>query len=129
MTKLRASGWTVPAEVAEDHVVRVYDTRLDRGWLRQVLPEVGVEAVRAVLVGGDMLLPSQVDDSVALQPGRLERWGPAGSDPYHVVVLPRPHLDVWMRRVHQQLAMEAGGSVITVAVVVPRDRCPQVWDA
>ena len=69
-----------------------------------------------------------VEDKVALQAGRLERWGPSGAGPYHLVVPPRPHLAVWMQRVRQQLAMEDVGTWATLCVVAPRDGCPQQWD-
>ena len=128
VAKLRAGGWTVTSSIADDVVVRVYDMRLERSWLLGMLPELCLEAQEAVLVGGDFLLPPHIEDHIALQSGRLLRWGPASERPYHVVVPPRPHVEVWLQRARQQLAVEAVGSWITMAVVVPREKCPQVWE-
>ena len=128
VAKLRAAGWSIDPQVPDDLVVRIYDTRLERTWLLGKLSELRLDAAEVVVVGGDFLLPPHREDHVALQSGKLTRWGPTTGDPYHVVVPPRPHVEVWMQRARQQLVVEGPGTWITMAVVVPRDRCPQVWD-
>ena len=127
-SKLRAMGWVLPHEVGDDYVFRVYDTRLDVQWFRGLLPELGLEAGTPCMIGGDFVQPPYRDDAVALQAGKLQRWGPPGSTPYHLVVPPRPHLQVWFQRAHQQLSHEASATWITVCCVVPRDQCAQHWD-
>ena len=126
-SKLRLAGWKLPGAVPDTYVLRVYDSRLDMTWLRQLLGETGLGS-QLFVVGGDFMTTPYREDAVALQSGRLERWGPPGDGPYHLVVPPRPHLAVWMQRVRQQLAMEAPGTWVTLCAVVPRDRCPQQWD-
>ena len=80
------------------------------------------------MIGGDFVQPPYKDDAVALQAGKLQRWGPPGSTPYHLVVPPRPHLQVWFTRAHQQLSQELPDTWVTVCCVVPRDQCAQQWD-
>jgi hypothetical protein len=123
--KLRASGWTLPDAVADDYAFRVYDTRLEPRWLRDLVPDLRLPAPEAVqVVGGDFMLPTHMEDSVALHPTRLRRWGPSDGAPCHVVVPPRPHLADWLRRAHMQMAQEAAGTWISVCCVVQRDHCP-----
>ena len=45
---------------------------------------------------------------------------------YHTLIVPRPHQDVWVRRAHQQMGVEASGSWVSVALVVPRDKLPEL---
>ena len=113
MSRLRSEGWTVPATVGDDVQVRVYDTRLDRDWLHGVLREMPLGVTKPVIVGGDFVLPPDKEDRVAMQEGRLERWGPSGAEPCHVVVPPRRHLETWLLRARQQMMIEAVGSWIT----------------
>jgi hypothetical protein len=126
-SKLRQEGWRLPAAVPDTYMLRVYDTRLEMSWLRGLLAELGLGSEMSV-VGGDFLSSPSLEDKVALQTGRLERWGPSGDGPYHLVVPPRPHLAVWMQRARQQMALEAPGTWVTLCAVVPRDACPQEWD-
>ena len=119
MAKLRSEGWSVPTTIADDVVVRVYDTRLNRTWLQGVLRDLQLEVTDKVLVGGDFLFPPDKEDHLALQAGRLDRWGPSGDTPYHIVVPPRHHLEKWIQRARQQVAIEAVGSWITMGCVVP----------
>jgi len=42
---LRESGWKIPAEEAEDSMVRVYDTRAEPGWLATVAGKSGGPAL------------------------------------------------------------------------------------
>ena len=125
---LRQSGWQLPAAVPDTYMLRVYDLRLDMAWLRGLLVELGLGGDKSYVIGGDCVLSTFREDGVALQSGRLERWGPAGAGPYNLVVPPRPHLAVWMQGARQQLAVEAVGTWITLGAVVPRDKCPQDWD-
>ena len=125
---LRAAGWQAPPDIPDTEVIRVYQTRLEPTWLQGILPELRLGLENTVLVGGDFVLPPHVDDKVALQPGRLQRWGPSGTAPYHILVPPRPHLETWLRRIRQQVPLEAAGTWVTMAIVVPRDRCPLSWD-
>jgi hypothetical protein len=118
----------VPTTIADDVVVRVYDTRLNRTWLHGVFRDLQLEVTDKVLVGGDFLFPPDKEDHLALQAGRLDRWGPSGDTPYHIVVPPRHHLEKWIQRARQQVAIEAVGSWITMGCVVPRDNCPAMWD-
>ena len=46
--------------------------------------------------------------------------------PYHTCVVPRPHQDEWVRRAHQQVGIEAFGSWVSVALVVPREKLPEM---
>jgi len=85
--------------------------------------EMGL-AYKTNLVGGDFMLPTYVGDVVAMDPGRLMRWGPVGEEPYHLFIAPRPHQARWVERARRQLALEAPGYIVTVAFVVPRDAVP-----
>ena len=78
--------------------------------------------------GGDFLTKPLRDDGAALDSRRLQRWGPAGPDPYHLFVPPRPHLAEWLQRCQRQLPLEAPGTVITVCCVVERDKCSTTLD-
>ena len=126
---LRAAGWQLPPDRPDTELLRVYDTRLEATWLRGVLAEMELGLDKIVRVGGDFLTAPHLEEQMALHPGRLQRWGPPGAGPYHLVVPPRPHVESWMRRVRQQLPLEASGTWVSIGVVVPRDRCPQLWDA
>ena len=85
-----------------------------------------VVAHRQVVVGGDFISRPQLEDAEALDPRRLQRWGPAGEAGYLVVVPPRPHLQEWLGRVRQQLLVEAPAAVCCVMAVVPRAECVTV---
>ena len=51
--KLRAAGWVLPAQVPADYLLRVYDTRLEPQYLRELVPELGAAAAgTAVIIGG-----------------------------------------------------------------------------
>ena len=126
--KPRSEGWSVPATVGDDVVVRVYDTCVGRDWLHGIVRELQLGLERVVLVGGDFLLPPDKEDRLAMTTGRLERWGPNGKEPYHVVVPPRHHVVDWMQRARQQLPLEAAGTWFSVGFVVPREDCPEKWD-
>ena len=76
---------------------------------------------------GDCLSMPLPVDAEALDPIRLRRWGPQGADAYHLVVLPRPHQAAWLARAAQQVALEAGGSTISVCCIVDRALCPEQW--
>ena len=127
--KLRAAGWRLPEDVVDDSLLRVYDARLDAGWMLQLLPELGLDAGKVFTIGGDFLTaPFRVDEA-ALQERRMVRWGPDGTEPYHLVVPPRPHVEKWLRRARLQLPVELAGTWVSVAMIVPREACPEVWSA
>ena len=125
--RLRASGWTLPSAVADDYVLRVYDTRLQREWMLGVLAELPHSKLDLIVVGGDFMTCPHLDDRAALDPLQLRRWGPDTTAPYHVCVPPRPHLEAWIQRCHRQLPLEAPGTQFTVCCIVPRSNCPQSW--
>ena len=127
--KLRAAGWTLPDTLLEDHLVRVYDTRLEDGYLQSLCCEIHREAADPIyVIGGDFISKPFRDDAEALCPSALRRWGPDGVDKYHLLVPPRPHMAEWFSRIKQQVAMEAPGTWITVFCVVPRARCSAQLD-
>ena len=95
-SKLRAAGWTLPAEVADTVPVRVYDTRLQGEYLRKLMADIGPGGPM-ICVGGDFITQPALDDGVALERGRLRPWG-TGDGPSSIVVPPRPHLAVWLER-------------------------------
>ena len=87
--KLRAAGWTIPSEVGDEYLLRVYDTRIRRDWLVSLAAEVGGgRDLPTVVVGGDFMTKPHVEDGVALHPTEFRRWGPAGDAPYRLVVPP-----------------------------------------
>ena len=111
-----------------DYTFRVYDTRLESGWMTRMLPTLGLEmGPTHHVIGGDFLTKPHLEDAAALQTSSPKRWGPPGDRAYHLVVPPRPHVNVWLPRVRQQLLLEADGSWITVLVVVDRAKCPETW--
>ena len=130
-SRLRAAGWQLPDNLPGEYSFRVYDTRLDTRWLCRLLPELGLAGLPgspAYFIGGDFLQAPHLQDAEALQPGRLERWGPSGAEAYHLVVLPRPHsTTTWLPRARQQLAIEAAGSWMTMTLVADRNKCPAMW--
>ena len=128
VSKLRSAGWTLPTAVQDDQVLRVYDVRLDPTWLRGAVTDLAVPAGPIYMVGGDFSMQPYRDDALALQTGKLSRWGPIEETPVHLVVPPRYHLGVWLQRARQQLGVECLGTWITVGCVVPREACPTVWD-
>ena len=132
---LRAAGWVLPGEVANDTAVRVYDTRLEPRWLRELalelaaglLDDVMQDTANLRIVGGDFASPPHVLDADALQTQARREWGPDG--PHLLVVPPRPHLEKWVQRVQLQAPLENSKSVIIMLAVVDRDRCPSTLDA
>ena len=126
--KLRAAGWSLPVDLPADYTFRVYDTRLESGWMVRMLPSLGLETDSThFVIGGDFLTKPHVEDAAALQTGTAKRWGPPGEQAYHLVVPPRPHNSVWLPRARQQLLLEACGTWITVLLVVDRSKCPATW--
>ena len=125
---LRADGWELPASVKADHAVRVYDTRLDGMWLQTLVRDIRAagDPDNVVLVGGDFVTSPAIEDSVALHPDRLRRWGPRG--PCHIVIPPRPHVQRWVDRLLLQVDVEDDHAVFTLLYVADRDRCPAVID-
>ena len=127
--KLRSAGWVLPESVPADYLVRVYDTRLEPKYLKDLIPELGVISTgTAVVIGGDFISQPLREDAEALNPLALRRWGPPGDAAYTMLVQPRPHLAEWFGRARQQLAVEAPGSWISVCCVVPRERCSESLD-
>ena len=118
--RLRAGGWTLPAEVSDDYMLRVYDTRLEQQFMRSILAQLPQSNLETIVVGGDFLSKPHLEDSAALDPRHLRRWGPDSSGPYHVCVPPRPHLESWLQRCHRQVPLEAPGTQFTVCCIVPR---------
>ena len=129
--RLRAAGWKLPEAIPVEYVLRVYDTRLETAWLLRTLPELGLLAGPVRIIGGDFLTKPHMEDAVALQQTRMQRWGPAagpeGDSPCHLVVPPRPHVARWLERARLQLQVEAVGTWMTVAIIVPRRSCPTSW--
>ena len=129
--RLCAAGWKLPEGIPSEYVLRVYDTRLETAWLLRTLPELGLLAGPVRAIGGDFLTTPHVEDAVALQQTRMQRWGPAagleGDSPCHLVVPPRPHVARWLERARMQLQVEAVGTWVTVAIIVPRRSCPTTW--
>ena len=128
-SRLRAAGWKLPEDIPGDYVLRAYDTRIDLEWLRKVLPELGLYAGDPFFVGGDFVQACNLDETMALAASRTTRWGPDEPSPYHVVVPPRRHVARWLERARAQLPLEALGTWVTVAIVVPRAACPQKWSS
>lgn len=126
---LRAGGWSLPASVPAEELIRVYDTRVEQQWLRHLVVEALPMAPGHVeWIGGDFVTKPLRDDIVGLDPTRLRRWGPAEAGPHHLVVPPRPHQAAWLRRAAQQLPLEDPGTHITVCCIVDRASCPESWD-
>lgn len=128
---LRDDGWELPAHIKPDAAVLAYDTRLDVSWLKDLYRDIrGAGALtipeKVVVVGGDFVTRPAIEDSVALAPDRLKRWGPEG--PCHIVVPPRPHVRKWVDRLQLQVGMEDAGTAFTLLSVVDRDLCPGVID-
>lgn len=120
--KLRHAGWTLPQEVKDDYLLRVYDTRVQPAWLRQLAEEAsGVKREATRVIGGDFLTDTTVEDPEALT-SDIHRWGPAGDGPYHLLVPPRPHLATWAERCAIQMKVEAPGTICTLCAVVPRNK-------
>ena len=127
--KLRSMGWTLPQEVAQEYMVRVYDTRLEPQYQQDLATElVGID-VESYVVGGDFLSKPHLEDGPAFHSPPIHRWGPAGSGAYQIFVPPRPHLAAWLQRCHHQLSVESPAARFSVCCVVPRDTCPAVLDA
>ena len=88
VSKLRSAGWTLPTTVKDDQVLRVYDVRMDPTWLRGAVTDLAVPAGPIYMVGGDFSMQPYRDDALALQTGKLSRWGPIEETPVHLVVPP-----------------------------------------
>ena len=128
--RLMAAGWTLPATLDKDYQVRVYDTRLEKAWLQRLLPELEQQRFdERRVVGGDFLTTPHLEDGPALSTQAVRRWGPVGTTPCHIFVPPRPHLASWLQRCQQQASMEAPGTQLSVCCIVPRERCPDRFDA
>ena len=92
MGKLRSAGWRIPAEVEDNYLLRVYDTRPNTAWLKEVAAEAaGGRLLPALVVGGDYLTNPYLEDAAALDPKEIRWWGPAGTAPYKLIVPPRRH--------------------------------------
>ena len=107
--RLRAAGWDIPVSVTDDQFLKVYDTRLEGGYLEALHGELGLPGNKdSVLckIGGDFLTRPFRTDGEALCPTALRRWGPDGDGLYSILVPPRPHLAEWFGRAKQQLALE-----------------------
>ena len=129
VAKLRSLGWSLPKELAADYMLRVYDTRLEENWLHDLASElVGVD-VDTFVVGGDFLTKPHLEDGPAFHSPQIRRWGPAGSEPYQLLVPPRPHLAAWIQRCHHQLSVESPTAYFSVCCVVPRHACSPTLDA
>ncbi len=106
----------------------MYDTRLEKDWLTGLLRELhpALKTEQLAVVGGDVLTKPTRDDAVLEAPcsgGALaDRRRTTSSSP-------RPHLQRWLDRCHQQLAVEAQKAVFSVCAVVDRDKCPTKLDA
>ena len=127
--RLRATGWTLPTSIPDSYVLRVYDTRLDPVYLRELATEVAptIDA-ETKIIGGDFLTAPDLEDYAAFRPPPLRRWGPEGRESYHLVIPPRPHLASWIQRCHHQLSVEAVGTHFSVCCVVQRSSCPPTFD-
>ena len=65
--KLRSAGWTLPRDVQDDYLLRVYDTRLQPTWLRNLAAEAsGVATDNTLVIGVDLLTETTVEDPEAL---------------------------------------------------------------
>ena len=127
--KLRALGWSLPEAVPAEYMLRVYDTRLEDKWLRDLAVElVGID-VDSYVVGGDFLTHPHLEDGPAFHSPPIRRWGPSGQEAYHILVPPRPHLASWIQRCHHQLDVESPAARFSVCCIVPRDACPATLDA
>ena len=127
--KLRAAGWELPRTISDDYLVRVYDTRVEPGYLLGLGADLGLTGEDSIfVVGGDFMTQTFKEDHVALCPTALRRWGPEGDHFYHLLVPPRPHLAEWFGRARQQLAVESPGAWISICCVVPRERCAPLVD-
>lgn len=119
---LRRGGWTLPADVPADTLLRLYDTRVDPAALQQLATEVA--SLPVVTVGGDFLTAPAVSERRALAPVAA-RWGRL--QPTHLVVPPREHLSRWAKVVARQLQLESEGTLLTVCVRVKRADLADTW--
>ena len=126
--RLRASGWTIPSTIADTYMLRVYDTRLEPTYLRELAQDVAPIDLDTKIIGGDFLTKPDMEDCTAFRPPPLRRWGPEGREAYHLFIPPRPHLQHWLQRCHHQLSVEAMGTSFSVCSVVQRSACPPTFD-
>lgn len=118
---LRAAGWVLPSTVPDEHLLRVYDTRLQPDWLRGLVIEAGGLSDAIRIIGGDVLTTPDLDDAQALAVD-VRPWGRERDGACHLVVPPRPHLEEWARRISLQMPIENAGTICTLCVVVDRAR-------
>ena len=124
--RLRAAGWDLPATLPDSHLLRVYDTRMEPGYLEQLHGDLGLPGVqdeKLFVIGGDFWTRPFREDGDALCPTALRRWGPEVDNLYSIMVPPRPHLAEWFGRAKHQVALERAGTWISICCVVPRERC------
>ena len=126
--RLRATGWIVPPTIPDPYILRVYDTRLDPKYLRDLATEVAPIDMESRIIGGDFLCSTDLEDGPAFRPPPLKRWGPDGRDSYHLFIPPRPHLSHWLQRCLHQLSVEAAHTHFSVCCVVQRSACPATFD-
>ena len=119
----------MPDSVPNDYIVRVYDTRLEPRWLRDLAAEISPIDSDTVVIGGDFISKPDLEDVPAFRPPPLQRWCPRGLNTYHIMVPPRPHLASWLQRCHHQLGIEGPGALFSVCCIVPRAACPTILDA
>ena len=71
--KLRSMGWTLPKEVAADYMLRVYDTRLEEGWLHSLATELGGIDIDNFVIGGDFSTKPHLEDGPAFHSPPIRR--------------------------------------------------------
>ena len=126
---LREAGWSLPATVDSQHLVRVLDTRVESKWLLRAAGSLGLGITMEgmFVVGGDFATEPYRDDAEALAE-KLTRWGPKRSGPYQVVVPPRRHVSRWLERARLQIPLEEPGAVVTVFGIAKRAGCAATMD-
>ena len=85
---LRAAGWQLPSAIAGNSLVRVYDTRIPKEWVRALAADVQRvdDPDQVVVVGGDFASDTDVTDVDALAHARPAPWA---SRPAHILIPPR----------------------------------------
>eukprot|EP00667_Euglena_gracilis_P009804 EG_transcript_9974 len=125
--KLRAAGWTLPAAVDNKLPVRVYDTRIPKEWLLQLAADLRRldESDQAWVVGGDFASGADLTDADVAACPDSKRWS---DEPRHLVIPPRPHLRELVLALRRRAEVEHPASLISLAVLVDRHRCPADLD-
>ena len=120
---LRAAGWQLPSTIAGNSLVRVYDTRIPKEWVRALAADVQRvdDPDQVVVVGGDFASDTDVTDVDALAHARPAPWA---SRPAHIFIPPREHFGEWVARLRAQVDLENPATVFSLAAVVARDKCP-----